>query len=506
MTTRNDVTPVWSTSPRVLEVAAPSTEFIVQDVVDTVRKLEDRFDGMGFDHLLNAAGKEDLGGGVQVGITATLQDAKVAFEGRTTAAQTGTVTGAPIAPITNQQIMQDTSATFVTNLVARGSLVINFSDQSIAEVISVDSQTQLTTKTLTNGITNTYVVNDAYQVFNIIQCTASGGNLVAVNSVGSAFSPILPTAFTQVVLTASSSATTQNQEALEAAAFDGGVAFDPTSANTGTGFPIGTREFAVNNFSDVHAIAQARGLRKVFVISDATLNGIDTSGVHHIWIGDNRNVVLTINPSATLTNNAFQTIRISGDMGGNNTLQQCDIVDGSSFSGHAFHCAFEGTTTLTGNTEIESSVSAKPGDGHPDFIVGSSILQVRDWHGSLGAHGVTSGIHTIEIYGGRMHVDAASTGGTLHLRGFPSAATNDQSTGTVVLDQTGMAQIWNHVIDGTFTAEEVMRLIGSAAAAKASGLDVLNPIYRDIADTKNRITAVTDALGNRTSITLDVTK
>ena len=109
---------------------------------------------------------------------------------------------------------------------------------------------------------------DAYQVFNIIQCTASGGNLVAVNSVGSAFSPILPTAFTQVVLTASSSATTQNQEALEAAAFDGGVAFDPTSANTGTGFPIGTREFAVNNLSDVHAISQTRGLRKVFVISD----------------------------------------------------------------------------------------------------------------------------------------------------------------------------------------------------------------------------------------------
>ena len=90
MATRNDVNADYQPSPRVVEVAAPSTELTVQDLVDTLRVSEEAFvEGLAFDKLIDAAGKEDLGGGVLVGITANLQDAQVSFEARRTPAETG---------------------------------------------------------------------------------------------------------------------------------------------------------------------------------------------------------------------------------------------------------------------------------------------------------------------------------------------------------------------------------------------------------------------------------
>jgi hypothetical protein len=78
----------------------------------------------------------------------------------------------------------------------------------VAEVYRVNSETELETKILVAGIGNTYDVADDYKIWNIVQVTALGGNLVAVDDMGVPLaSPVLPTAFTQIVLTASSSAT-----------------------------------------------------------------------------------------------------------------------------------------------------------------------------------------------------------------------------------------------------------------------------------------------------------
>jgi len=50
-----------------------------------------------------------------------------------------------------------------------------------------------------------------------------------------------------------------------------------------------------------------------------------------------------------------------------------------------------------------------------------------------------------------------------------------------------------------------MRILLAAMAGKASGLDVLAPVFRDLADAKDRITATSDADGNRLTIVLDAT-
>lgn len=60
-------------------------------------------------------------------------------------------------------------------------------------------------------------------------------------------------------------------------------------------------------------------------------------------------------------------------------------------------------------------------------------------------------------------------------------------------------------VEGTVTLTESMRLQNAALLGKASGLGTTTAVYRDLADTKDRITATVDADGNRTAVTLDDT-
>jgi len=92
MTTRTDVDYDLTRSPRIAEIASPSIEMVMQDYVDTTRVEESTFKAMSHTFLMNASGKEDLGGGTIVAITVAEQDLKLAFQARTTTAQTGTVT------------------------------------------------------------------------------------------------------------------------------------------------------------------------------------------------------------------------------------------------------------------------------------------------------------------------------------------------------------------------------------------------------------------------------
>ena len=64
--------------------------------------------------------------------------------------------------------------------------------------------------------------------------------------------------------------------------------------------------------------------------------------------------------------------------------------------------------------------------------------------------------------------------------------------------------VWQHLTEGTYTAEEVLRLITAAMAGKVTGADSSTIRFRDLADTKDRITAQVDDKGNRTALSYDV--
>ncbi len=60
--------------------------------------------------------------------------------------------------------------------------------------------------------------------------------------------------------------------------------------------------------------------------------------------------------------------------------------------------------------------------------------------------------------------------------------------------------VWEEVIEGTYTAQDVMKLVAAASAGKlaVSGNTVT---IRDLSDSLDRITATTDSNGQRTAVT-----
>ncbi len=200
MTIRTDITQDWSADPRISTIADPSVLYLVQDLVDTTRFLEETFRGMSEPRLLDACGKEDLGGGTLNQITASFQNNVVEFEARRTPAIDSTITTQGLTDARGRVQLVDSVGGFVAANIQPGTFCINFSDQSITDVRRVVGDTQLECKALVNGTGNTFEVGDVYMLFNIIQCEILGGNTVAVDEGDIVISPILPSAFTQIVL------------------------------------------------------------------------------------------------------------------------------------------------------------------------------------------------------------------------------------------------------------------------------------------------------------------
>jgi len=71
------------------------------------------------------------------------------------------------------------------------------------------------------------------------------------------------------------------------------------------------------------------------------------------------------------------------------------------------------------------------------------------------------------------------------------------------LSAAGVDAILDEVIEGSMTLRQALRIYLSALAGKSSGGGTNTVKYRDLADSKNRITATVDANGNRTAVTLD---
>lgn len=208
MATRTDITVDYELSPRVAKLASPATDITLQDIVDTLRVDESSFQGMSYPRLLDAAGKQDLGGGTLVGITVQEQNCRFAFESRRTPAidESTVTTGSGAPNLQGRYTFIDTGADFTAASVAPGSLVINWTDRSMGDVVEVISSTEIRMEALVNGTDNEMQVADVYSIFNIEQMRVTAGNLTAVDDVPAAINAVLPTAFTQVVVELSTSA------------------------------------------------------------------------------------------------------------------------------------------------------------------------------------------------------------------------------------------------------------------------------------------------------------
>ena len=60
-------------------------------------------------------------------------------------------------------------------------------------------------------------------------------------------------------------------------------------------------------------------------------------------------------------------------------------------------------------------------------------------------------------------------------------------------------------VEGSFTMRQLLRLMASALFGKASGGGTATVTFRDLGDSKNRITATVTSNGDRTTVVLDAT-
>lgn len=116
----------------------------------------------------------------------------------------------------------------------------------------------------------------------------------------------------------------------------------------------------------------------------------------------------------------------------------------------------------------------------------------------------TPSVNVVQISGDTVAADNAEA----FFDGTGYAGTNNTIPTTTTVTNVVSANVTqlngSSTID-SLTPVQLARLILSFVAAKASGGGSTPVIFRDVGDTKDRITMTVDSTGNRTSVTIDAT-
>ena len=451
-------------SPRLIFIDSATDEITVQELVDQLRDWEDDpSGGMVYPFIVSAAGKEDLGGGVTVGITATLQNAQIAFEPSPTTTSDGSATSNSL----DGQTLTDTSATFQTDGVTQGANVTNVTTGSFGTVLSIDSETQLTIRTLNGGTRQDWQIGDLYYVHNVVQKNLSGGNLVAVDSVGAELDPIYPTAFTQVVRVSSSSATLSNQFALEFATYEGAVWVKPSSSYTGTVYPVGTLINPVNNFADALAIANERGLSEFKILEAATLPSTGNfSGKK--FTGAVGAVPFTISAGATVDNCNYEVLQLSGPLGGTSLIRDVAVVSVTNFNGIMENSVIIGSVAMSGSADciFVNCYSSVDVVAPPSIDLGGASGPSIVFRGYIGDVEFTnlsnaSAKVSMDFTSGSLIIDPTVSNGTIVVRGIGTLTDNSTGTTTVISKILNADNVNNSLFDGGVTVDALNGTAGT---------------------------------------------
>ena len=161
-------------------------------------------------------------------------------------------------------------------------------------------------------------------------CKLDGGNVVAVDANKIPIEEVANTPFVNVKTTKSSSATLQEQDALQYASYGGEVSIDTTSSYSGTAFPNGTQEYPVNNIQDAVAIGQLKGFFKLRILGNCDLVAGDNVEEFVIYGQNPILSTLNIDTEANVLNCEIIYARVLGALDGSVILREC-LIDGIGY-------------------------------------------------------------------------------------------------------------------------------------------------------------------------------
>lgn len=372
-----------------------------------------------------------------------------------------------------------------------------------------------------------------------VQCNVSGGNLVAIEGDGVTFydTPISPTAFTQVVVTASSSATQvelENQVLQDIAdsiinydlvgymthgtlggitsrnAYNDVIHFDATSTFTGASFPIGLHHKPVNNIPDLLLLLEQYHFNKVFIMSDTTIPASsDISGINFVGhTSIDRHI--TIENGAKTRGTLFDNVTITGYLDGKIEVYNSIVENVYNLNGTISSSVISGFVTMGG---ISNKISLFD-DCCSCNVLGVATITINDnyvnfpkWSGTiqlLNKTGISDTIMTIAT--GHVVVDPTCTAGSITISGDGYVTDNSDATCDVNYSQikniTSISNnVWSHN-----TATGLISDVGTKSSqvsvdsiinylpnlATTSRIDALNDI--SATDASNAVWSHTDAV------------
>lgn len=446
-----DLTVYPNLSPVVIEVDAPQTDITAQDFYDSVKAWEDTPIGILYPKLISAGGKEDLGGGVLVGITATLINARIRFAARADPLDAGYA--ATAADVTGEHLTA-ASGLFVTRGVYPGCTVFNVTTGSMESVIEVISETELTMFPLKGGTRQDWRVGDQVAVYPNVQCSITGGNLVAIDETGTTIDVVYQSPNVQVIMTSSSSATLTEQSVVRYSSFQNAVWFDPNTSYEGIEYPVGNHQFPVNNWDDAVEICAQWGFTTVQIL-DSTVIGMTTDIIGFRLVGKSH--VLTeveIEGSAQCEDVTIENCYISGVLDGGTHIKDCTVGDLTYVNGHIHNSGIAGVIYLDGN---ENAVIANCFTVDQDFpaiidMGGSGQeLAVPNFSGLIEIRNLTDAVGKVGIglLAGMVQVDSSVTAGIFIVSGIGLLINNGTpsylNTDGLMSKQTVTEIIWDTV-------------------------------------------------------------
>ncbi len=319
---------------------------------------------------------------------------------------------------------------------------------------------------------------------------------------------------------------------LEEGGYEGGYVYiDTINGSPGSvAWENGTVNDPTSNLADALSIASATGLTKFWIAAGSVITFTQNMD-GYIFHGDTW--VCNLNGQSVSGTYIRNAVINGNDTGSNSsaTIYEGCLMTTNTLGYHRCQsCGFIGTVTLAESASYGyiNCHHSTPGT-YPVIDIGASIgdttINLSNYCGGMEFHNIgANGTDSICIGGvGRILLDPSCTGGTINISG--NMTLTDNSVGTVVnddarvdinqinsilpdktgysLSESGIDDIFDEVVEGTYTMRQLLRIMSSILAGKLSGAATTSIVIRDINDTKNRVTADVDENGYRTSVTLD---
>ena len=255
------------------------------------------------------------------------------------------------------------------------------------------------------------------------------------------------TVVNQVSIRPNNSAGLQDLSTLLSSAYQGRVAINIATGQSGTAVPIGTLKTPSNNIIDGVQIADDNGIGELYIIKSLTLDsGDDVSGLIVKGASPSR-VAVQVNTGANVYQTEFEYLSISGILDGQSILKECLIDSLEYVNGFVINSGLNEFPVLlnaTGQASFNDCWSNVAGSNTPTIDMNGTgqSLAVRNYTGGLRITNRTgTDSCSIDMTSGHVVVDATCTGDPLILRGsfkltVEEGATEPDTTGRVMMEDS----------------------------------------------------------------------